>query len=211
MTIISSLFFLSIKNLILKILFCLFLFSNLFCQCLEEKTQRIFHNIYSKMHLLPTGNRLIIDNNKTCIYHYKISNSLKKYFGNENKYFCLYEKALYLLVNQAEYKEILNIGFIHEGTYYDFNIHHSSGHIDCIISFVNSEQIKFHHYTIFLDINNNFFSDHNENSFNAKNSLSDGLSCHINIEHNSLVCFYSYISSDLYTSSFNITNNFKSK
>ena len=44
--------------------------------------------------------------------------------------------------------------------------------------------------------------------FNTENELGKSLSCHINNESSSLICFYSYINASLYISIFNISNNF---
>ena len=177
----------------------------------DIETNEIFSNIYSKMYLLPSENRLIFGINRTCIYDKDISNSLKSIYSNNSIYFCLYNNKVFMLVNQTNFIKLFDSNYIKDDFFYDFNIYKGEiNDIECIISCSNkNKEIKFYHHIINISDNYQIYEKYSEYYFNTSALLSRGLSCQkINLE-NILICFYSDGLSSFYISSFNITNNFE--
>ena len=198
-----------INGLSINIFLIIYLFVSIICQNIDINS--LFKDIYSKMHILPLENRLIFGDNRTCIYDKNISDLLKNIYSNNNTYFCLFNKTVYMLNNQTKYIKLFDADYIENDFFYDFNIYKNESNIDCIISFSDKNTlIKFYHYIINISYNEEIYNNYTEYSFNVSNkTLSKCLSCHKLNSQNLLICFYSFIESSLYATIFNITNNFK--
>ena len=84
------------------------IFINILCPLLfSDNLQKIFSDIYQKMKYLPEVENIRFDRNQICTHNSIISDLIKNYYkDNEEKYFCLANNSLYILINST-YSEIL--------------------------------------------------------------------------------------------------------
>ena len=204
----------------ISFIYILYITSINYLSC-NEDINATFSKIYKKIHYLSDNKELNFmttnnDYNNICVKNNEISNLLKKnYSSNDEKYLCLYDKSIYVLINENLFEQWFNLtDYLNEPPnqkyYFDLTIYKTEDNIiNFIIGFVNNKKIYFLLCKKYSNNEDQFPKLYNISYY----SYGKSISCHLLdiVEYNNkLICFYTKLTSSfvLSTSIFDKDNDF---
>ena len=161
--------------------------------------QSLFEIIYQNLNSLSPGKQFNFCYNYQCAYDYKFSEKMKNITQDkENKFICMVNNSLYLLINETYYKNIIIENEINLNGIQKYNVipYYNSieDNINFFITFISEQKyINFYYYRI--NYTNIIIDDQYIISYLIKNhqvketNLSKDLNCQI-IDNYKMKCFY---------------------